>query len=96
MPVRGQLAKMPSSIVGAVAPSKVTVVRALQAKAAYPMDVTELGITMEVSALRMKAAFPMVSTDSGITREVRALDSKAPSPMVFTVPGISREVRAVL
>ena len=64
---------MPSSIVGAVAPSKVTVVRALETKAAYPMDVTELGITMEVRALPWKAASPMVVTDSGITREVRAL-----------------------
>ena len=69
-----QLAKMPSPIVGAVAPSKVTVVRApLQAKAAYSMDVTELGITMEVIALLKKAFSSMVVTDSGITREVRAL-----------------------
>ena len=64
---------MPSSIVGAVAPSKVTVVRALETKAAYPMDVTELGITMEVRALPWKAPSSMVVTVLGISREVIAV-----------------------
>jgi len=67
----------------------------LWAKAEFPIDVTLLGIVMDVKALHpLNAASPIVVRLSGRVMDVRPLPAKAITPIEVTLLGIVIDVKA--
>ena len=65
--------------------------------ALFPMEVTDAGMTMEVSAVDRNALGPMEVTDAGISMELSADDWNAAPPMsVSTLFGAKVMVRRLV